>query len=95
MVLVVKINTETKKGAEAVRLLQKLNAPEDSVRFEKSKSTKQNEALNDEMMALPGKKVSKEELEAWLSEDDGENIPLEKAREQTRKYLNSRKRCRK
>lgn len=95
MVLVVKINTETKKGAEAVRLLQKLNAPEESVRFEKSKSTKQREAINDEMMALPGRKVKKEELEAWLSEDDGENISLDKAREQTRKYLNSLKRRRK
>ena len=42
-------------------------------------STKPFRELTDEEMALPGPKVSKEQLEDWLAKDDGEGIPIEKA----------------
>lgn len=35
--------------------------------------------LTDEEMALPGPKVSREQLEDWLAKDEGESIPIEKA----------------
>lgn len=95
MVLVVKIDTGTRKGAEAVRLLKKLKASEEVISFEETKRKSRRVKLTDEMMAQPGPKVSNEDLEAWLNEPDGESMTLEKAREKTKKYLSSLKRKKK
>ncbi len=95
MVLVVKINTETRKGAEAVRLLKKLKASESAIRFENSKEKKGKTKLSDEAMAQPGPKVKAEDLETWLNEPDDETLTLEEAREKTRKFLNGQKKGRK
>ena len=35
--------------------------------------------LTDEEMGIPGPKVSKEQLDNWLSKDDGENFELSEA----------------
>jgi hypothetical protein len=89
MVLVVKINTAKRKGAEAVRLFKGLNASEEVIRFESSKGKKGK--LTDELIARPGPRVGKKDFENWLNEPDGKSFSLEEARDRTRKYLNGLK----
>jgi hypothetical protein len=42
----------------------------------------------DEVMALPGGKVSKRKIKGWLKEDDGEEYGLKEAFDIARKALN-------
>lgn len=51
--------------------------------------------LTDEEMALPGPKVSKEQLEDWLAKDDGEGIPAEEAFGFLKKGLAAKRKSRK
>ena len=51
--------------------------------------------LTDEEMALPGPKVSKEQLEDWLEKDDGEGVPVEEAFAHLKKELAAKRKSRK
>lgn len=58
-------------------------------------SSKPFRELTDEEMALPGPKVSKEQLEDWLAKDDGESVPLEEAFVRLKKELSVKRKSRK
>ena len=80
MKYIVKIDNDTNEGATALKLLKKLNAPKKAISFEISKREKK-EKLSDEKMALPGKKPSEENFNAWVAEtDESESYSLKETK---------------
>lgn len=61
---IVEIDPSSSVGAELLRYIAELNAPDNAIRVHKAST------LTDEEMALPGGSVSAEQLEEWLSLPD-------------------------
>ena len=61
---IVEIDSSTPIGAALLQYIEDLAAPKGTVTIHKEPS------LTDEEMALPGKKLSAEQLEEWLAQPD-------------------------
>jgi len=67
------VNEKSSKGKSLLEFAQKLHADEHEIRIRRFRK------LTDEEMALPGKPVSEEQFDEWLSRPDkGKNVSAEK-----------------
>lgn len=60
------VNEKSSKGKSLLEFAQKLQATEKEIRIRKFRK------VTDEEMALPGKPVSEEQLDEWLSRPDND-----------------------
>ena len=60
------VNEKSSKGKSLLEFAQKLQATEKEIRIRKFRK------VTDEEMALPGKPVSEEQLDEWLSRSDND-----------------------
>jgi hypothetical protein len=85
MKYLVEIDDQTPKGAELISYIEKLKAPKKSVVVRKERP------LSDGEMGLPGPKLSKAQLEAWLRPDEHEEeMPLDLAISAIKKKLGAK-----
>lgn len=63
------VNEKSAKGKSLLQFAQQLQATESEIRIRKFRK------VTDEEMALPGKPVSREQMEEWLNrKDTGKNV---------------------
>jgi uncharacterized protein YxjI len=88
---VVKIDASQPEGANALKLLKKLNAPDKAVNIKTTK-TKRVKKIDGSMLGIPGHRTSKAAFGSYLAEPEEKLlISSDKAKRQTIKHLQQSK----